>query len=35
MFLVFRDHWGKLFNDDPGMIPSVFLVFETLIATQR
>ena len=24
MFLVFRDHWGKLFNDDPGMVPSLF-----------
>lgn len=23
MFLVFRNHWGKLFNDDPGMAFSV------------
>jgi len=21
MFLVFKDHWGKLFNDDPGITP--------------
>ena len=20
MFMVFRDHWGKLFNNDPGMV---------------
>lgn len=22
MYLVFRNHWGKLFNDDPGMVYS-------------
>ena len=27
MFLVFRNHWGKLFNDDPGMIPFPFSRF--------
>ena len=27
MFLVFKDHWGKLFNDDPGMVPFLFSHF--------
>jgi len=31
MFLVFRDHWGKLFNDDPGMTFSISSSFGALI----
>ena len=27
MFLVFRENWGKLFNDDPGTVPSLFSHF--------
>jgi len=27
MFLVFRNHWGKLFNDDPGMVLSLLSYF--------
>jgi MATE family multidrug resistance protein len=27
MFLVFRDHWGKLFNDDPGTVSFLFSHF--------
>ena len=27
MFLVFKDHWGKLFNDDPGMTLFLFSHF--------
>ena len=28
MFLVFKDHWGKLFNDDPGMASFLFSHFQ-------
>ena len=27
MFLVFKDHWGKLFNDDPGTASVLFSRF--------
>jgi len=35
MFFVFRKHWGKLFNDDPGMVPFLFSRFEALTVAQR
>jgi len=34
MFLIFRNRWGKLFNDDPGMALFLLSRFETLSLAQ-
>jgi MATE family multidrug resistance protein len=35
MFLAFRNHWAKLFNDDPGTVPFLFSHFQGAEVAQR